>query len=164
MLRLLKSPQGRHSSTPGFFTICSGASHGLPVLRLMIPARSIVWNSHSTAMRFFQTTVVREGAGHESPVLMWCSSQCCGCSLLICLDLCQKPSSIIFNQAIIPVETPGSVDLAPHILEFDIALGHFDVAWPKLWHKNGVFDQILGCSGHFDVALEKWAPIALKTF
>ena len=51
---------------------------------------------------------------------------------------------------------------APQILEFDVALGHFDVAWPKLWHKNGVFDQILGCSGHFDVALEKWASVALK--
>ena len=50
------------------------------------------------------------------------------------------------------------------ILEFDVASGHFDVAWPKLWHKNGVFEKILGCSGHFDVALEKWAPVALKTF
>ena len=37
-------------------------------------------------------------------------------------------------------------------------------AWPKLWHKNGVFDQILGCSGHFDVTLENWAPVVLKTF
>ena len=50
---------------------------------------------------------------------------------------------------------------APQILEFDVALGHFDVAWPKLWHKNVVSDQILGCSGHFDV---KWAPVALKAF
>ena len=53
---------------------------------------------------------------------------------------------------------------APQILEFDIALGHFDFPWPKLWHKNVVFDQTLGCSGHFVVALEKWAPVALKTF
>ena len=29
---------------------------------------------------------------------------------------------------------------APQSLEFDVALGHFDVAWPKLGHKNGVFD------------------------
>ena len=53
----------------------------------------------------------------------------------------------------------------PQILEFDVALGHFDVAWPKLWHKNdknGVFDQILGCSGHFEVALEKWAPVCFE--
>ena len=54
--------------------------------------------------------------------------------------------------------------MAPQILEFDVVLGHFDVAWPKLWHKNGVFDQILGCSGHLDVPFEKWAPVALKTF
>ena len=47
--------------------------------------------------------------------------------------------------------------MAPQILGFD-------VAWPKLWHKNGVFDQNLGCSGHFDVASEKWAPVALKIF
>ena len=42
----------------------------------------------------------------------------------------------------------------------------FDVAWnnfalPELWLKNGVFDQISGCSGHFDVSLEKWAPVAI---
>ena len=54
--------------------------------------------------------------------------------------------------------------MAPQILGFDVAWGHFDVAWPKLWHKNGVFDQNLGCSGHFDVASEKWAPVALKIF
>ena len=24
---------------------------------------------------------------------------------------------------------------------------HFDIAWPKLWHKNGVFGEIFGCSG-----------------
>ena len=66
----------------------------------------------------------------------------------------------------IPVETPGSGDLisAPQILEFDVDLGHFDGAWPKLGHKNVVFDQILGCFGHFEVALEKWAPVTLKTF
>ena len=46
-----------------------------------------------------------------------------------------------------------SYDSAPQVLEFDIALGHFDVSLPKLWHENGVFDQILG-----------WAPDALKTF
>ena len=38
-----------------------------------------------------------------------------------------------------------------------------DCALPKLRHKNDVFDQILGCSGHFDVASEKWAPVALNT-
>ena len=57
----------------------------------------------------------------------------------------------------IPVETPGSGDLGSPDFRYD-------VPWPKLWPKNGVFDQILGSSGHFDVALEKWAPIALKTF
>ena len=31
---------------------------------------------------------------------------------------------------------------------FDVAWGHFDT----VWHKNGVFDQISRCSGHFDVA------------
>ena len=60
--------------------------------------------------------------------------------------------------------TTAKLPAAPQILGFDIALSHFDIASPKLWHKNGVFDQILGCSGHFDVALEKWAPVALKTF
>ena len=51
----------------------------------------------------------------------------------------------------------GSPDLG-----FDVAWSHFDIAWPKFWHTNGVFDQTLGCSGHFDVAREKWAPIAKK--
>ena len=51
-----------------------------------------------------------------------------------------------------PVETPGSMILAPKILGFDVAWGHFDIAWSKFWHKNGVFDQILGCSGHYDIA------------
>ena len=23
--------------------------------------------------------------------------------------------------------------------------GYFDIAWSKLWHKNGVFDKMLGC-------------------
>ena len=39
------------------------------------------------------------------------------------------------------------------------------------WHrlaniiaKNGVFDQIFGCSGHFNVAWEKWAPVTAKIF
>ena len=43
--------------------------------------------------------------------------------------------------------------MAPPILEFDVAWspfdvawGHFDVAWHKLWPKNDVFDEILGCS------------------
>ena len=54
--------------------------------------------------------------------------------------------------------------MTSQILGFDIAWGHFDVAWPKLWHKNGVLDQNLGCSSHFDVASEKWAPVALKIF
>ena len=26
---------------------------------------------------------------------------------------------------------------------------HFDIAWPKLWNKNGVFGEIFGCSGHW---------------
>ena len=46
---------------------------------------------------------------------------------------------------------------APKILGFDVAL-------PKLWHKNDVFDKFLGCSGHFDVASDKWAPVALEIF
>ena len=29
----------------------------------------------------------------------------------------------------------------PQILEFDVALGHFDIAWPILWHKNGVLTK-----------------------
>ena len=41
----------------------------------------------------------------------------------------------------------------------------FDVAWPKLWHKNCVFDQTLGCPGHFDGALEKGSRVRRpKTF
>ena len=53
--------------------------------------------------------------------------------------------------------------LIGRILEFDVALGLFDAAWPRLWHENGAFDHIFGCSGHFDVASEKWAPVALKS-
>ena len=41
---------------------------------------------------------------------------------------------------------------APQILEFDIAWVHFDDVWPKLWHKNGVLNLNLGCSGQFDIA------------
>ena len=66
----------------------------------------------------------------------------------------------------IPAETPGSGDLGSPDFRvwLDIAWGQFDVAWPKMWHKNGVFDQILGCSGHLYVAWEKWAPVAVKIF
>ena len=63
----------------------------------------------------------------------------------------------IWNHENIPVERQDLGILAPQILGFDIA-------WPKLWHKNGVFDQNLGCSGHFDIASEKWAPVTLKIF
>ena len=69
----------------------------------------------------------------------------------------RDPQILVFLQVCLGIS-------APQILEFDVALSQFDAAWPKLWHKNGVFDHILGCSGHFDVALEKWAPVALKTF
>ena len=48
------------------------------------------------------------------------------------------------------------------ILGFDVAWSKF--AWPELWLKNGVFDQISGCSGQFDIALEEWAPFALNIF
>ena len=47
---------------------------------------------------------------------------------------------------------------------FDVAWGHFDVAWQKLWHKNDVFDEILGCAGHLTLPKKKWAPVAIKIF
>ena len=47
---------------------------------------------------------------------------------------------------------------------FDVAWGHFDVAWQKLWHKNDVFDEILGCAGHLTLPKKKWAPVAVKMF
>ena len=47
---------------------------------------------------------------------------------------------------------------------FDIAWGPFDVAWQKLWLKNYVFDEILGCSGHLTSPKKKWAPVALRIF
>ena len=47
---------------------------------------------------------------------------------------------------------------------FDIAWGHFDIAWQKLWHKNDVFDEILGCAGHLTLTKKKWAPVAVKIF
>ena len=59
--------------------------------------------------------------------------------------------------------------MAPPILEFDVAWshfdvawGHFDVAWQKLWQKNDVFDEILGCAGHLMLPEKKWAPVAVK--
>ena len=61
--------------------------------------------------------------------------------------------------------------MAPPILKFnvtwshfDIAWGHFDVAWQKLWHKNDVFDEILGCAGHLTSPEKKWAPFVVKIF
>ena len=48
--------------------------------------------------------------------------------------------------------------LAPQILGFDITWGHVDIFWPKLWHNNGVFGQIWGCSGHFDVSCMNTIP------
>ena len=61
--------------------------------------------------------------------------------------------------------------MAPPILEFDVAWspfdvawGHFDVAWQKLWLKNDVFDEILGCAGHLTSPEKKWAPVAIKIF
>ena len=60
---------------------------------------------------------------------------------------------------------------APRILGFDVAWGHFDVAWDhfdvawrKLWHKNDVFDEKLGCTGPFLSPKKKWAPVAVKIF
>ena len=50
------------------------------------------------------------------------------------------------------------------MLEFDVAWSHFDVAWQKLWHKNDVFDEILGCAGHLKLPKKKWAPVAVKIF
>ena len=47
---------------------------------------------------------------------------------------------------------------------FDIAWGHFDVAWQKLWHKNDVFDEILGRAGQLKLPKKKWAPVAVKIF
>ena len=47
---------------------------------------------------------------------------------------------------------------------FDVAWGHFDVAWQKLWHKNDIFDEILGCAGHLTLPKKKWAPVAGKIF
>ena len=47
---------------------------------------------------------------------------------------------------------------------FDVAWGHFDVAWQKLWHKNDVFDEILGCTDNLMLPKKKWAPIAVKIF
>ena len=61
--------------------------------------------------------------------------------------------------------------MAPPILKFDVAQshfdvawGHFDVAWQKLWLKNDVFDEILGCAGHLTSPEKKWAPVAIKIF
>ena len=48
--------------------------------------------------------------------------------------------------------------------QFDVAWGHYDVAWQKLWHKNDVFDEILGCAGHLTLTKKKWAPVAVKIF
>ena len=60
---------------------------------------------------------------------------------------------------------------APPILKFDVAQshidaawGHFDVDWRKLWLKNDVFDEILGCAGHLTSPEKKWAPVAIKIF
>ena len=47
---------------------------------------------------------------------------------------------------------------------FDVAWGHFDVAWQKLWLKNDVFDEILGCAGDLTSPEKKWAPVAIKVF
>ena len=47
---------------------------------------------------------------------------------------------------------------------FDVAWGHLDVAWQKLWHKNDVFDEILGCADHLTLPEKKWAPVAIKIF
>ena len=40
--------------------------------------------------------------------------------------------------------------------------GHFDVACQKLWHKNDVFNEILGCAGHLTLPEKKWAPFVVK--
>ena len=61
--------------------------------------------------------------------------------------------------------------MAPPILEFDVAWSHFDVAqgnfdvaWQKLWLKNDVFDEILGCAGHLTSPEKKWASVAIRIF
>ena len=43
------------------------------------------------------------------------------------------------------------------------ARSHFDNDWSKLWHKNGVFDEVLGFLV-LDIACVKRAPIALDIF
>ena len=48
----------------------------------------------------------------------------------------------------IHVERPGFEDLGSSYSRFDVALGPFDGAWQKLWLRNDVFDEILGCSVH----------------
>ena len=55
--------------------------------------------------------------------------------------------------------------MAPRILRFGVALGHFDVALGpldvdlrKLWLNKDVFDEILGYSGHLT------SPDAVKIF
>ena len=52
----------------------------------------------------------------------------------------------------IPVEKPGSGDLGSQDFKFDVAWGHFDVAWPKFWHRMVFFTNFLGVPGHLDVA------------
>ena len=34
----------------------------------------------------------------------------------------------------------------------------------KLWHKNDVFDEILGCASHLKLPKKKLAPVAVKIF
>ena len=41
---------------------------------------------------------------------------------------------------------------------------HFDIAWPKLWYKNGVFCDIFGCSGSWHLLSKNRVPIALEIF
>ena len=43
---------------------------------------------------------------------------------------------------------------APQILQLDVALGYFDIVWPKLWHKNGVID--CDCKNILQVG-QKWS-------
>ena len=51
-----------------------------------------------------------------------------------------KKNRVSRSNLIIPVYKDHEIS----DLEFDVAWGHFDVIWLKLWLKNAVFDQNLG--------------------
>ena len=57
-------------------------------------------------------------------------------------------------------------DLAPYIFfsALNVAQRPQHRFLAKLWHKNDVFDEILGCAGHLTLPKKKWAPVAVKIF